>query len=114
MAGWLDELSKHGKTHAKEKFAERELTPVFFSITTRRPTDNDPGQVAEGWYTLSADLVVTLTDQDGKPIEGVETAVVEDPKYATATAGRLLRAHRAGQGSDFNRRLTYRGRGAPY
>ena len=85
----------------------RELTPVFFCIATRRPTDNDPGQVAEGRYVLSADLVVTLTDQDGKPIENIESATVTDPKYATATAARLLRDHRAGT-IDFNRPLHYR------
>ena len=80
---------------------------MFFCITTRRPTDNDPGQVAEGRYVLSADLVVTLTDQDGKPIENIESATVTDPKYATATAARLLQDHRAGT-IDFNRPLHYR------
>jgi hypothetical protein len=109
---WLDGLQNTAKEKSKEKFAERELKPTWFCIITRRPTDNDPGQVAEGWYVLSADLVVTLTDQDGKPIENVETAIVEDPKHAPAAASRLLSEHRAG-GSDFNRRLSY-GKTVPY
>jgi hypothetical protein len=105
MTSWLDDVAKHGRQKTREKVSK--LTPTWFAITVRRPTDNDPGQIAEGWYVLSADLVVTLTDQDGKPLEDVESATVTDPKYAAAAAARLLRDHRAGK-SDFNRRLRYR------
>jgi len=104
---WLDGLQHHAKTQSKERFAERGLKLTWFCITVRRPTDNDPGQLAEGWFTIGADMVVTLTDQDGKPLENAESATVDDPKYAAATAARLLREHRAGK-SDFNRRLHYK------
>jgi hypothetical protein len=43
---WLNELSKHGKMQAKERFSERELKPQPVYITVRHPDEStgEPGQ----------------------------------------------------------------------
>jgi hypothetical protein len=99
------------------------LDPCQIYITLRRPqSDNDPGEVARGYFTF-IDGVVHLTDENGVPIKRGSSQVLttrtvkgarEAPAWSAAVpaghdarqvACRLLHQKVASEksGSDFNR-----------
>jgi hypothetical protein len=75
--------------------------PVYIWTTTVQASDTDPGQIAEGHYTLE-NGIVTVLDASGKRISIQTVKPGQDP---AAVARRLLRE--ANKPADFYRQLAY-------
>ena len=83
-----------------------EILPVVIQISAPHPERNDPGAVEIGWYKVS-DGLLTMTDEDGKPMAKPHKLGVDED--AQLVAMRLLRERWMNtSGSDFNRKLYYR------
>ncbi len=86
------------------------MSATYIYVQTRRPTKDgsDPGQIEEGWFTVT-DGAVRLCDREGKAIRGEEsTARIKQGEAAKEVAVRLLRAKLARKPSrPFNRPLRY-------
>ena len=67
-----------------------------------------PGEVAEGWYVVFENNVI-LTDQNGKPISGVNKRRIESGGDARLIACQMVRSNRRGRASTagFNRPISY-------
>ena len=70
------------------------IRPVFLQL--KRPSDNHPGDVLEGFFTVENDTVL-LVDHDGAAVKDAQGGMYsrkltanENPK---SVAGRLLRTH---------------------
>ena len=91
---------------AEDQFEEaasesiHKASPIYIWTTIRHGDDGDPGEIAEGYYSVEGGAVV-LTDRDGRHITS-RALLGEDP----ATLARQL-LHEARKPSDFNRRLRY-------
>jgi hypothetical protein len=70
MASWLDKLEKHGK-HSNER-------------------TGDPGEAAIGWYFIQ-DGVLTMCDENGKPLDGVKFTAAVTEANARAVAAQLTK-----------------------
>jgi hypothetical protein len=90
---WIDKLEAHGSQAVKAKHKPAPATPAvicYVTVEVRQPSgNNDPGEVAEGYYTLS-DNLVTLTHVDGRPIDGVMPQHLQDGEYAKKIARRMI------------------------
>jgi hypothetical protein len=70
----------------------------------RRCTDNDdPGEIAEGWFSIDGSKVVTVTNKNGKYVGRRAMLEGED---ARVVAKQLLR-EKTPESENFNRRLSY-------
>ena len=65
--------------------------------------DDDPGQVAEGWYSIDG-KVLTVADANGKYVGSRAMLEGED---ARVVAKQLLREKKVPESESFNRRLSY-------
>ena len=65
--------------------------------------DEDPGEVAEGWFSIDG-KVLTVTDTNGKYVGSRAMLEGED---ARVVAKQLLREKKVPEGESFNRRLSY-------
>jgi hypothetical protein len=79
---------------------EEAASPVHVHIILRNGDDGDPGEIAEGMYTVEGGAVV-LTDRDGRHITS-RALLGKDP----ATLARQL-LHETKKPSDFNRPIAY-------
>ncbi len=80
------------------------MTPQRLVLQTRRPRDNDPGAIEDGYWIVSGDAVY-LTDADGvKTGERQELRPGTDPKNAAIN---LLRSKVGRRRSSFDRPLNY-------
>jgi hypothetical protein len=78
--------------------------PAYITIQLRRPSEDDPGAVEEGWYRAEM-----LTNRDGVPLPGEDNRRTLRPnETAREGAARLLRARsRSRPARPFNRPLHY-------
>jgi hypothetical protein len=64
------------------------------TVQVRAPTDNDPGQVTTGYYTV-ADGILTMTQPNGEPVIGEQgerfTQSISADDNVRAIAGLLTR-----------------------
>ena len=65
--------------------------------------DDDPGEIAEGWFSVDGG-VVTVTDVQGREIGGRAMLSGED---ARVVAKQLLREKKQPESENFNRPLSY-------
>lgn len=110
---WLDTLRDRGlqaKRTAAPEPSPRQVQPTepveikHVFAQTRAPSENDPGAVEIGFYSVQGDSVV-VHDEDGKPTgKRLVLADGEDPKQA---AWRLTCAAGTMTNPDFNRHLDY-------
>lgn len=101
---WTAKIKQHGAAKAKPQRKARPIVQETWA-QTRRPTDaGDPGEVMPVFFTVD-DGVLTVTDQKGKPIEGVKSYALRPGEHPAAFAQVLGRPARAE--SDFNRPLRY-------
>jgi hypothetical protein len=70
-----------------------------FYVTVRHSDENgDPGQIAIGWYFVQ-DGMLTMCDENGKPLEGLKPELLPDGVNPEAIAARLLRRRRVDTGA---------------
>jgi hypothetical protein len=90
-----------------EEEAVREDPPLietYVQVQTRQcRDDDDPGEIAEGWFSVDAGQV-TVTNKNGKYVGSRTMLKGED---ARVVAKVLLREKKAPESEDFNRRLSY-------
>jgi hypothetical protein len=96
--------NEDGRGVPKQEEPQPPLIETYIAVQTRRcHDDDDPGEVAEGYYSI-AGKVVTVTDAKGRYVGSRTMLEGED---ARAVAKQLLREKAAGA-SDFNtRRIDY-------
>jgi hypothetical protein len=86
--------------------AEEPQSPVietYIAVQTRQcADDDDPGEIAEGWFSVDAGQV-TVTNKNGKYVGSRTMLKGED---ARVVAKQLLR-EKTPESEDFNRRLSY-------
>jgi hypothetical protein len=75
--------------------------PVYVKVTVRNGDEDDPGQIAEAWYTIEEGLLV-LRDADDKHITSRALLKGEDP----AVLARILLRERAP--NDFQMPIRYK------
>jgi hypothetical protein len=112
MAGWLDKLEKHGKQARKRKsdVAPAALVPVVQEIIVSvRPANErtgDPGEAAISWYFVQ-DGMLTMCDENGKPLGDKETAAVTAENARAVAVQMTRRRWSESRASDFDGPLTY-------
>ncbi|RZM98717.1 hypothetical protein CWO91_36835 [Bradyrhizobium genosp. SA-3] len=100
---WASKIKAHGQKQARAKAPARPKPVVQECyVTVRRPTENDPGEVAPAYFTVENDHI-TLTTDRGEPIGKPVALNGQDPRRI---AGVLAHQKRK-DGGDFNRRLEY-------
>jgi hypothetical protein len=68
------------------------MTAIYITVQLRRPSEDDPGAVAEGWYRCDGN-VVQLTDRYGNPLAGDKnTRRPREGQTARECAVQLLRS----------------------
>jgi hypothetical protein len=75
-------------------------------ITVRLSSENDPDEIAIGHFVVQ-DGVLTLTDANGKPLEGVKQEISAEGANPKSIAGRLTRQRWSETRGGFNRKLAY-------
>jgi hypothetical protein len=85
---------------------EPPIIETYIAVQVGRCLDDDPGQIAEGWFSID-NGTVTVTNSTGKYVGSHTLLKGED---ARVVAKRLLR-EKAPEGESFNRRLDYPMRG---
>ena len=91
----------------EEAREEPPLIETYICVQTRQcQDDDDPGEIAEGWFSVDAGQV-TVTDANGRHIGSRALLKDED---ARVVAKKVLR-EKVPEGESFNRRLDYPMRG---
>jgi hypothetical protein len=85
---------------------EPPIIETYIAVQVGRCLDDDPGQIAEGWFSID-NGTVTVTNVTGKYVGSHTLLKGED---ARVVAKRLLR-EKTPEGEEFNRRLDYPLRG---
>jgi hypothetical protein len=65
-------------------------------VTTRFARDNDPGAAAIGYFIVE-DEVLTMTDETGKLLKGVEPVKLGDPAMARSITASLTAGAQRGR-----------------
>jgi hypothetical protein len=79
------------------------LLETYIAVQTRRcRSDDDPGEICEGWFSVDAGTL-TLTGTDGKHITSRAITAGEDPK----TLAKQLLREKTPESESFNRPLSY-------
>ena len=87
----------------------RPIIETYIAVQTRQCyDDDDPGEIAEGWFSVDG-RTVTVTGANGKYIASRVLTAGED---ARVVAKQLLRENTP-ESDAFNRRLSYPGIGLP-
>jgi hypothetical protein len=98
--------SRPPDANEEEAVREEPQPPVietYIAVQTRRcHDDDDPGEIAEGWYSIDG-KVVTVTNANGKYVGSRTMRKGED---ARVVAKALLR-EKTPEAESFNRRLSY-------
>jgi hypothetical protein len=105
LKDWANKLESVGKEKVREKRKPkpkslRQTQEVL--ITTRPPSDNDPGEVTMGYYFVE-DGFLTMVDELGKPL-GNPIALKSGDDYRAIAASLT---HKRLEGRGFNRRIEY-------
>ena len=96
--------------HAPDEVVEeaREEPPLietYICVQIRQcQDDDDPGEIAEGWFSIDATGQVTVTDVNGRHVGSRAMIAGED---ARVVAKQLLRGKKAPEEDEFNRPLSY-------
>jgi hypothetical protein len=92
LISWIDKLERHGTEVAVEYKRRRPRPRVHdVCITGRTPSDNDPGEIAVGYYTVAHGELL-MTDATGKPLRDAKPVKVTN-ENARSVAGMLTRQH---------------------
>ena len=103
---WLDKLEAHGKTQVREAQKKRTRPLVqHVYITVRQPKDNDPGEVAIGYYVVEGGML-KLTDENGTALEKQDPQAIGD-RSPGSLASHLTWKRWNETRSGFNRRIDY-------
>ena len=114
---WVDQLAEHGKKRKRKATSDKPVIvgpppPVQEVIVSVRPANDrtgDPGEAAIGWYIVQ-DGVLTMTDENAKPSDKPETALVTEGMNVEVVAARLTKKRwmsARSENDDFNRPIFY-------
>jgi hypothetical protein len=109
LMNWIDKLEKHGKAVSVEHKRRKPKPKVESVIVTVRPPNErtgDPGEAAIGSYTVQ-DGVLSLTDENGKPVGEKLTALVTEANAHAVAAQLTTKRWAESRNDDFNRPVVY-------
>jgi hypothetical protein len=89
---WIDTLHAEGKSKRKLPLKQLPPDPLLVrrvTIQVRKPSGNDPGEIAFGFYTFE-NSVLQMTDENGSPL-AESASVVCDEFDARAIAASLTK-----------------------
>ena len=77
-------------------------------VSVRDASENDPGEVAIGYFIVRGDTV-TLTNERGTPLDGKEGSAKIGSDVNPKSIAQMMTRKRweATRGGDFNRRIVY-------
>ena len=112
MASWLDKLEKHGKQARKRKSDVTPAAPapvvqeIIVSVRPANERTGDPGEAAISWYFVQ-DGMLTMCDENGKPLGDKETAAVTAENARAVAVQMTRRRWSESRASDFDGPLNY-------
>jgi hypothetical protein len=109
---WIDKLEGHARRSVKKSKAQApdlgpppEVQEVI--VTVRHPRENDPGEVAFGYFTVVGDIL-TMTDQRGKPLDDKEVTCRLPPNInPKSVAASFTKKRWPETRGGFNRKIDY-------
>jgi hypothetical protein len=90
---WVDLLQETAKAKQERKQrAKPKTAPLVHDVIVmvRRPSENDPGEVTTGYFTLE-DNQLWLTDQNGIPLKEFMAVKLESEANARSIAASLTK-----------------------
>ena len=97
MMSWVDQLAEHGKKRKRKATSDKPVSvgppppvqEVIVNVRPSNPATGFPGEAAIGRYFVQ-DGVLTMCDENGKPLGEKETALVTEAN-AHAVAAQLTK-----------------------
>ena len=77
---WIDTLHAEGKSKRKLPLKQLPPDPLLVrrvTIQVRKPSGNDPGEIAFGFYTFE-NSVLQMTDENGSPLAESASVVCDE------------------------------------
>jgi hypothetical protein len=107
LTKWIDALQAEGKSKQVRKRNVKPASPVQeVVVMVRRPSDNDPGEVTQGYYTIEG-KALQMTDTRGLPLPDSPPVTLQSEANARSIAASLTKRRWSETRGGFWRPISY-------